>query len=288
MTDEVLDALATLGLTPPDPTVVPVTVDQTNESFVVGGTYVVKLRPDPITDDDVAVVRLRRLRAAGADCTPTFHGVTGRALVTSYVPAAVDGWTWCVGEARVALGVEGVDVPGAPVGTTTTRPGWAADLGTLTARMHRALAVDGDLVLGHGDYHVGQVLRDPTGRLWVIDFDGNPVLPAEERALPRPTAYDVAGMLVSLENVGHVIRHHALRQGAELPDEPVAAWTERTQDEFLSAYRADGALDESLLEPYVDAQIQRELAYAEAYLPRWRYVPEAALARRSARAEPGR
>jgi maltokinase len=279
--DPVLDALARLGLEPADRTVVPVAVDQTNESFVVGGEYVVKLRPEPLAEDDVALVRLERLRAAGAGCTPTFHGVTGRALVTSYVPGAVDGWTWCVGEARAALGVDDVDVPGAPVGTTPARPGWASELGALTARMHSALVVADGLVLGHGDFHVGQVLRDPDGRLWVIDFDGNPVLPAEERAAPRPTAYDVAGMLLSLENVGHVVRHHALRQGVALADEPVAAWTEQVQDGFLSAYRADGALDESLLEGYVAEQIQRELAYADAHLPRWRYVPEAALARRA-------
>ena len=65
--EEVLDALGRLGLAPADPTVVPVTVDQTHESFVVGGEYVVKLRPEPVADDDVALVRLSRLRAAGAD-----------------------------------------------------------------------------------------------------------------------------------------------------------------------------------------------------------------------------
>lgn len=276
----VLDTLDRLGLAPADRTVVPVSVDQTNESFVVGEEYVVKLRPAPIGDDDVALVRLRRLREADSDCTPAFHGAVGRALVTSYVPGAVDGWTWCVGEARTALGLEQVDVPGAPPGSTPAVPGWARDLGTLTARMHAALAVGDGLVLGHGDYHVGQVLRDPSGRLWVIDFDGNPVLPAEERAAPRPTAYDVAGMLLSLENVGHVVRHHALRQGADLPDGPVAAWTESVQAEFLDAYRADGELDESALAPYVEDQIRRELTYAETHLPRWRYVPEAALARR--------
>ena len=42
-------------------------------------------------------------------------------------------------------------------------------------------------------------------------------------------------------------------------------------------------LDESLIEPFVDDQIQRELDYADAYLPRWRYVPEAALRRRGRR-----
>ena len=56
----------------------------------------------------------------------------------------------------------------------------------------------------------------------------------------------------------------------------------RVQAAFLDGYRsvADDLLDESLLDPLVLDQIQRELAYADAHLPRWRYVPEAALRRR--------
>ena len=63
------------------------------------------------------------------------------------------------------------------------------------------------------------------------------------------------------------------------------AWTDGVQAELLAGYRegAGELLDETLLEPYVDDQIQRELDYADAYLPRWRYVPEAALRRRGRR-----
>jgi maltokinase len=99
-----------------------------------------------------------------------------------------------------------------------------------------------------------------------------------ERVAHRPAAYDVAGMLVSLENVGHVVLHYH----PEVGEEAVVAWTEAVQGEFLEAYRsgAGALLDEELLAPHVDDQIRRELAYAEAYLPSWRYVPEAALRRR--------
>ena len=63
--------------------------------------------------------------------------------------------------------------------------------------MHRALADPATgLVATHGDLHVGQVLRDEHGRLFVIDFDGNPTLTPPERVLHRPAAYDVAGLLV--------------------------------------------------------------------------------------------
>ena len=147
--------------------------------------------------------------------------------------------------------------------------------------MHRATA-DSPTgpVADHGDFHVGQVLRPPTGELYVIDFDGNPTLPPAERVQHRPAAYDVAGMLLSLENVGHVVRHYD-----QIRDDAVVAWTVQVQDDFLAAYRegAGDLLDSSLLEPYVLDGIQRELAYAEAHLPRWRYVPEAALRRRGLR-----
>jgi len=192
------------------------------------------------------------------------------ATATDLVRDATDGWTWCLHEARVALGVdEGPPLP------------FATRLGELTAAMHLALVDDEGLVAGHGDFHVGQVLRDGDGRLFVIDFDGNPTLSAEERAAHRPAAYDVAGMLLSLENIGHVLRHYA----PEVTEDAVIAWTEQVQGDYLAAYRrtAGDLLDEALLPAYVDDQIQRELDYADHHLPRWRYVPEAALRRRGKR-----
>src|SRR5207253_3251158 len=99
------------------------------------------------------------------------------------------------------------------------------------------------------------------------DFDGNPTLTAEERVAHRPAAYDVAGLLLSLENVGHVVRRH----DPQVADADVLAWTGEVQATLLDGYRevAGRLLDESLLEPLVLDQIQRELAYADAHLPRW-------------------
>ena len=64
----------------------------------------------------------------------------------------------------------------------------------------------------HGDLHVGQVLRGPDGYA-VVDFDGNPTRSPALRAEDAPAACDVAGMLISLENVSHVARH-----GAAVPE----------------------------------------------------------------------
>jgi maltokinase len=253
-------------------------VDQTNASVVVGDRVVVKWVTTPLVGPHPAPERLRRLVDARFDAMPqVWFGLEWLTPDGDWVPVvtavelvrdATDGWTWCLDEARTALGV--LD--------SETTP-FAARLGDVTATMHLALAdTPTGPVATHGDFHVGQVLRDHHGRLFVIDFDGNPTLPPGDRVEHRPAAYDVAGMLVSLENVGHVVRHHH----PEVTEEAVLAWTEAVQGDFLAAYRAGAAdlLDESLLDGYADDQIQRELDYAEAYLPRWRYVPEAALRRR--------
>lgn len=266
------------GFEPVAPTARRIDVDQTNDSWVVGDSLVVKWTTEPLVGPHPAPERLRRLDAAGFTATPRLRGIVEWQtpddhwvpVVTAVdlLPDATDGWTWCLDEARLALGVE----QGEPTPFTK-------QLGELTASMHRALA-DGPTgpVADHGDFHVGQVLRSPDGTLMVIDFDGNPTLSPTERALHRPAAYDVAGMMVSLENVGHVVQHYA----PEVADDDVIGWTELVQAELLDAYRetAAGLLDESLLESYVLDQIHRELAYADSHLPRWRYVPEAALRRR--------
>ena len=138
----------------------------------------------------------------------------------------------------------------------------------------------------HGDFHVGQVLRTPGGELFVIDFDGNPTRPAALRAAPGSAARDVAGMLVSLENVGHVVRRYA----PEVSGDSVGGWTDRVQAEFLAAYvDALGSrrelYDESLVPAFVCEQVCREFVYAARHLPRWAYVPAAALRRRDASGE---
>lgn len=318
----------------------PVAVDQTNESWIVGEDAVVKWPTQPLVGPHPAAERLRRLAAAGFAATPRLRGLvewrpsadapwTLVASAVDYLPGAEDGWTWCLAEARTALGLQA----GAP------RP-FAAELGRLTAAMHLALAgprpsrlagtdartgyeralaeldravaltTGADPALGaelaarrgplaaalaplataagavvvpvHGDLHVGQVLRDRRGVLQIIDFDGNPTRDPVERAADHPAALDVAGLLVSFENVGHVVRHYA----PEVPEAAAADWSRRRGDEFLAAYRAElvragrtELLAEALLPAYRRLQLVREFQYAAAHLPRWMYVPAAGLRR---------
>lgn len=134
---------------------------------------------------------------------------------------------------------------------------------------------------GHGDLHVGQVLRDGGGRFVVTDFDGNPVLAADQRMLPIPAAADVAGMAQSLAHAVIVAARYT-----RLDPRALAA-VERTAGEtFLQSYRhrldtggSSHLFAPEALRPLRIQQVLREVIYAATHLPRWMYVPDAALPR---------
>ncbi|HKD99254.1 MAG TPA: hypothetical protein VKB69_16870, partial [Micromonosporaceae bacterium] len=93
---------------PPLPDVVerPITVDQTNHSVVIGERVVVKWYTPPAPPPQRAPDLLAHLLAAGFARTATPYAAVYRgghlvALVTAYLPGAVDGWDWCV-EAALA------------------------------------------------------------------------------------------------------------------------------------------------------------------------------------------
>jgi maltokinase len=137
----------------------------------------------------------------------------------------------------------------------------------------------------HGDLHVGQILRWPGGYA-ISDFDGNPVLPAAERAAPQPAARDVAGMLRALDHVGRVVGRRLRGTSTDPSDQVdlVERWIRSSRVTFLAAYRAELAaaggsalFDERLVRPFEVEQECREFIYAARHLPRWTYVPDDAL-----------
>ena len=82
-------------------------VDQTHESWVVGGTVVVKWLTEPLVGPHPAAERLRRLSEAGFADSPELVGLvewrepgTGHwvpvAVVQTYLPGTRDGWTWAL------------------------------------------------------------------------------------------------------------------------------------------------------------------------------------------------
>ena len=146
--------------------------------------------------------------------------------------------------------------------------------------LQRLAAVDTTpLTLVHGDLHVGQVLRWDGGYA-LNDFDGNPVLSAEQQRAKQPPVRDVAGMLQSLDHVGRI----ASRRTQRAQDDGVERWIAGAKDAFLDAYRSQLAeagrselLDERLLLPFAVEQECREYVYAARHLPLWTHVPDRAL-----------
>ncbi len=109
----------------------PITADQTNFSVVVGDRVVVKWMRSPVPHAR-APIMLGHLATVGFERIPTPYASLHRAddlvaLVSAYLPDAVDGWDWCVDALIDAC-------HGGPPAD------FASSLGLLAAELHAALA----------------------------------------------------------------------------------------------------------------------------------------------------
>jgi maltokinase len=223
------------------------------------------------------------------------------ALVQEYVPGE-DGWAWGAAAVRsgevgdiARLGAESARLHaalaeyGTSVATAADLGEWraaagaqldaaiaavpedvAAELRGLRPRIAAELAgletPAGQVALQrlHGDFHIGQVLRAAGGRLVVVDLEGEPTRPVEERSRPGPALRDVAAMLRSFDHLGRYVAR-------ELdPDCDVDGWIVRAREAYLSAY---GPVDEGLLRALEVEKETYEFTYAAAFLPGWMYAP---------------
>jgi len=90
----------------------------------------------------------------------------------------------------------------------------------------------GEVIRCHGDLHLGQILLRPDGGFAVIDFEGEPLAPLEQRRAPSSPARDVAGMLRSFSYAAHSARLRA----AGRAQQALADWEHRARDAFLQGY----------------------------------------------------
>lgn len=131
----------------------------------------------------------------------------------------------------------------------------------------------------HGDLHVGQFLRWEHG-LAVTDFDGNPMAPtAARRALESPMR-DLAALVRSVDHLGRIAQARGEGHDAE-----IERWIALSVAGLVESYRetlaANGhsdLFDGRLLRPFEVAQEAHEFVYAARFLPRWRAVPDRAMA----------
>ncbi len=143
----------------------------------------------------------------------------------------------------------------------------------------------GSAIRVHGDYHLGQVLRTDAG-WFVLDFEGEPARPLEERRRPSSPLKDVAGMLRSFHYASAVARTERDEYALE---DLAAAWEDRNRQAFLRGYlRAAGpggilppdpeSVDVVLAAFELEKAVY-ELGYERAYRPDWEHIPLGALRR---------
>ena len=137
----------------------------------------------------------------------------------------------------------------------------------------------------HGDYHLGQVLL--TGREWlIIDFEGEPARPLEERRQKQTALRDVAGMVRSFSYAALVPLFERTEPGSEERDrlQPWArAWETLARDRFLSAYTRSAHEGHYLpsdrdalgraLDLFILEKALYEVGYERNHRPHWIDIP---------------
>jgi len=143
----------------------------------------------------------------------------------------------------------------------------------------------GPAIRVHGDYHLAQVLRTDAG-WFVLDFEGEPARPLEERTRPSSPLKDVAGMLRSFSYAPAVALSYQEDDLSSLG----RAWEARNRECFLAGYlrRAmdgeailptDPAVRSAVLAAFELDKALYEMAYERANRPDWAHIPLGAVQR---------
>jgi predicted trehalose synthase len=117
----------------------------------------------------------------------------------------------------------------------------------------------------HGDYHLGQALLVPD-RGWVlVDFEGEPLRPMDERDRPDVALRDVAGMLRSFD------------YAAGATDGWPTEWARASRDAFFEGYVAASGVDprgfSALLDAFELDKAVYEAIYESRNRPDWLGIP---------------
>lgn len=131
----------------------------------------------------------------------------------------------------------------------------------------------------HGDLHLGQVLTTPNGAWAIIDFEGEPMRPLEERSRLDHPLRDIAGMLRSIDYAA----------GSHTASAGVLEWAKACREAFLDGYiecsHDDVRQSPDLLDAFELDKALYEVVYEARTRPAWLPIPIAAVRRLAHNAE---
>ncbi len=170
-------------------------------------------------------------------------------------------------------------------------PGLAPHADAITA-VYDAVATRGEPVAAHrvhGDLHLGQLLRTPTGWL-VLDFEGEPSAPLAERRRPDSPMRDVAGMLRSFDYAAfyQLLATDPRALAGERVGTPAllwhaTEWTARNRDAFCDGYALRAGTDPRdqgpLLRAFELDKAVYEVVYETRSRPTWAPIPLSSIKR---------
>ncbi|MEX2643511.1 MAG: maltose alpha-D-glucosyltransferase [Acetobacterales bacterium] len=133
----------------------------------------------------------------------------------------------------------------------------------------------------HGDYHLGQVLVAQED-FSIIDFEGEPQRPLEERRAKSSPLRDIAGMLRSYEYAALTALEQFWADGDrdDIAEALLLDWHARATDAFIGGYASVSGDDWSgpgnrppLLELFLIEKAFYEISYEASHRPKWLHVP---------------
>jgi maltose alpha-D-glucosyltransferase/alpha-amylase len=127
----------------------------------------------------------------------------------------------------------------------------------------------------HGDYHLGQVLVAEND-FFIIDFEGEPSRPLEERRQKSSPYKDAAGMIRSFDYaVMSITRklHPLINSDRPQNSELLNGWRKAATESFLKGYSEKGQIDNETLHFFLLEKALYEIVYETQHRPDWVDIP---------------